>query len=86
VEVGPSKPKRYGRAKSDGTFLRDEVRPFAMAANEAWTHLQGDAGLRKYALPALERAYQEELQDTIQYLNEELTKAANKVHPGSARR
>lgn len=86
VEIGPSKPKRYGQPKGRGTFHQDETKPFAMAANEAWTKLQGDAGLRKYAQKALEHAYKEELQDTIQYLNDELFRAANKVHPGSAKR
>jgi hypothetical protein len=71
--------KPVGRPKGFGTLATPGNRLLAVAVNKALTRKQGDRGLMKYALPALRKAYADELADTQGYLEQVLRKTARRV-------
>lgn len=71
--------KPVGRPKGFGTLAEPGPRVLAVAVNKAFTRKQGDKGLMKYALPALQKAYSDELADTERFLEETLKKTARRL-------
>lgn len=71
--------KQYGRPKGFGTLARAGNRMLAVAVDKSTTKRQGDKALRKYAEPALAKAYADELRDTREYLDKVLYETARKL-------
>lgn len=71
--------KPVGRHKGFGTLATPGNRVLAVAVDKSLTRAQGDKGLMKFALPALNKAYADELADTARYLEEVLTKTARRL-------
>ena len=71
--------KPVGRPKGFGTLATAGNKVVAVAVNKAMTKRQGDKGLMKYALPALQKAYADELADTQAFLEKELRKTAQRL-------
>jgi len=71
--------KPVGRPKGFGTLATQGERVLAVAVNKATTRRQGDKGLMKYARPALQKAYADELADTEKFLNETMMKTARRL-------
>ena len=71
--------KPVGRPKGFGTIATPGNQVMAIAISKTNTRKQGDRGLMKFALPALHKAYADELADTVRQLEIELTKTARRV-------
>jgi hypothetical protein len=68
--------KQVGRPKGFGTIAEPGNRFLAVAVDKSTTKRQGDKGLTRYTLPALQKAYADELRDTREFLDEVLLKTA----------
>lgn len=71
--------KPTGRPKGFGTIASPGNRVLAVALSKTGTRRQGDRGLMRFALPALQKAYDIELADTVNYLEGELKKTARRL-------
>lgn len=71
--------KPTGRPKGFGTLATEGIRMMAVAVDKSTTKRQQDKGLMKFALPALQKAYRDELADTQKYLNDTLYDTARKL-------
>lgn len=71
--------KPVGRPKGFGTIAEPGNRVLAVAVDKSITKRQKDKGLMKYSLPALRKAYADELADTERFLNETLYKSARSL-------
>jgi hypothetical protein len=71
--------KPVGKPKGFGTPAQPGDRVQAVAVDASFTKRQGDKALRKYAIPAFQRAYRDELADTEAYLEKVLQDTARKV-------
>ncbi len=68
-----------GRQKGFGTLAVSGQRVLAVAVDKSTTKRQGGKALLKYAKPALEKAYADELKDTREYLDKVLYDTARRL-------
>lgn len=71
--------KPVGKPKGFGTVAVAGTRMLAVAVDKSTTKRQGAKALLKYAKPALEKAYADELKDTREYLNKVLYDTARRL-------